>query len=160
MCLHDRPEKHKTPAVLWLWTWQLQQVGSNIHCTIAPWGLKLQVCTVAVILAGAGTNLEGGVWSHCQPASSWGSPSHNWVACTRVLFPDSVTSSYLLVTRESLATILITLGFGSHSSLALETPTLAKVNTTNVANTNVQKYGDNQNILCVRHSAKSLTETY
>lgn len=100
--------KHKTPAVLWLWTWQLQQVGSNIHGMMAPEGLDLRACTVVVILAGAcmrGVQREGSdLTAHCQPASSGGGSRALTEQGARLLLPDSVTSSYLFVTKKSSVT--------------------------------------------------------
>lgn len=34
VCLHDRPAKHKTPAVLWLRTWQRRWAGSHSRMTL------------------------------------------------------------------------------------------------------------------------------
>lgn len=60
VCLHDRPAKHKTPAVPWLRTWQLQQAGANIHSGIAPWGREPGVCTATVLSAVGQAGAQGG----------------------------------------------------------------------------------------------------
>lgn len=60
VCLHDRPAKHKTPAVPWLRTWQLQQAGANIHSGIAPWGREPGVCTATVLSAVGLAGAQGG----------------------------------------------------------------------------------------------------
>lgn len=101
MCLHDRPAKHKTPAALWLRTWPLQPVGSNIHRTIVPRGPEPRARAAAVRLAGVGMHTEGG----SDPTASLLQLGGDRTARgARVLFTYSVASSYLLVTKESLVT--------------------------------------------------------
>lgn len=83
VCLYDKPAKHRTPAVPWLGTWQLQQEGSDIHPQLLPGVWSFKSAPLSSWQGRVQARREGSdLGAQHQPTSLWGQRSHKGAGCS------------------------------------------------------------------------------